>query len=96
MDRMKNEPVCKAGPNALTDLLNLVEAHLLVVGLPRNLGSNLSSMDRGQYRKDFAAESSLLPRNQLVLETLSIFDGETATSSPSITITPADTTTGPI
>jgi serine/threonine protein kinase len=96
MDRMSNEPVCKVGPNALIDLLDFVRDNLLVVKLPRNLGSNLPSMDPGRYRKDSAAETSLSPQNEPALETLSIFDEETVTSNPSITITPADITTSPI
>ena len=96
MDRMSNEAVCKTGPNALIDLLEFVRAKLLVVKLPRHLGSNLHSMNLGQSRKDSATGANLSPNNEPALETLSIFDEETATSNPSITITPADITTSSI
>lgn len=90
MNRIGQEPVCQVGTTALGDLLELVQNGLLVVKLPRNLGSELH-LDHS--RTDSVVHSDRVqpmidaPTNDL--DGLSIFDEEAVTEGPAITVTPA-------
>ena len=57
MDEMARDPACQ--PNtALGDLLEIVRNGLLVVKLPRRLGSNLSAMDTDRHRENSLVAAS--------------------------------------
>jgi serine/threonine protein kinase len=65
MDHMAKEPACKVGSTALGDLLDLVRGGLLVVKLPRRMGSNLANMgtEQPQLTRASARSSPDLPDN---------------------------------
>ncbi|KAF2011920.1 hypothetical protein BU24DRAFT_266342 [Aaosphaeria arxii CBS 175.79] len=103
MEYLEQEPACRIGSTALGDLLDLVKNSLLVVKLPRRLGSNLSRMDEqeGSQSLSHVAHTSLFtPKPSLRKDSFGSFSGSiigsttqpvTPVDLPSITVTLAET-----
>lgn len=94
MDHMARDPACQVGTTALGDILELVRSGLLVVKLPRRMGSNLSNMDSNQSHLN-PAPTQVGPEtlgnssNALVLQIPSTSLEPLAEGIPSIEFTPA-------
>ena len=76
MDRMAGDPACQKYTNALGDLLDLVRTGLLVVRLPRKMGSNLG------MGIDAPADTAL--------QTPTISQESSVAGAPALVITPAE------
>jgi serine/threonine protein kinase len=57
MEHMSQDPACKVGTTALGNILELLKDGLLVVKLPKRMGSNLSDMETAQLSPTRSARS---------------------------------------
>jgi serine/threonine protein kinase len=94
MDKMEEDPRCRAGSTAIGDLLELVRIALLVVKLPRRLGTNLSDKSE-RHRTDSGVsgprlEASGSLANGTPFDDGGVTDVPPAVGVPSLSITPAE------
>jgi len=94
MNTLAGDPRCQAGSTAIGDLLELVRTSLLVVKLPRRLGSNLSELPERPRTDSVVSEArleaSVTPTNNTPFDLENIPDVATAVGIPSFSITPAE------
>ncbi|KAI4961385.1 hypothetical protein J4E86_000413 [Alternaria arbusti] len=94
MNKMGEDPRCQAGTTAIGDLLELVRTALLVVKLPRRLGTNIS--DRSERSRTDSVvsearfEASAIPASETPFGPGEVPDIPPAVGVPSFSITPAD------
>jgi serine/threonine protein kinase len=94
MEHIAQEPACQVSCTAIGDLLEIVRDNLLVVKLPRRLGT----MTPGTGTERPRADSFLAPffgQNDLhiitpAMHALNVSDQDTVTDLPTFSITPAD------
>ena len=63
MDCLVQEPACQIGSTALGDLLKIIRLCLLVVKLPRQLGTGFIGLGLERPRDDFFLDTSLRPQH---------------------------------
>ena len=94
MDHMAKDPACQKYTTALGDLLDLVRTGLLVVRLPRSMGSNrnmgIDEPPMSPNSSQIKPELIYSAPDDTILENRTISQEASLTTTPALLVTPAD------